>query len=629
MTVMLCSGNAATYYVDFDGGSDAAAGTATTTAWQHCPGDDNATGNAAISLSAGDAVLFKGGVIYRGVIAAEWNGTPAAPIILKGNGWGEGKAIISGSEVIGTSWTQCTNSADARGNPAYTNIWFTATPAGTPYYTTLSKGTAQYYLAQDPNPSDFMAWQELTEYRAGYESNVTTTAITDVSVFTSEDTNFFAGCYVYVWVTGNAFEAAEITGYSPATRTISFSLSGTVLFQSGVTRWKILNNPAQMDTAGEYSIQTDRVYLYSTTQPADVELARRGKGIYTSSGNNLKIEGFTIRAVCAGQAVAPMYGGSGLAVWNTVTNIWLVDNELYFCNAPIAIQNAIYFHATTKGYAWGNTIHDCFNRGIGLTATHGSILSNTVYRLSGTAISPSGNYTEVAYNVIHDIKGIHANGYSTYGISSPLTGITLHHNLGYAGPRIFTLEYVKDLMVYNNIFDTGGGVQCFADWGNDSGTNRVFNNIIIGTPGNSCAIAGGNGSGVLWLFANNIVDGFSHLSSPSSWNTVATSIARSNNVYVGYSWLQAPGYGWALGTGESASSNLAHFFVNRAARDYRLPVGSPAVGAGAVLNLIFTDDYAGTTRGTIWDIGAYEYESPPPDPGAHFDTVFIGNLILN
>ena len=65
----------AIYYVDYSMGSDLSAGTSTGAAWKHCPGDSNASGNAAITLSAGDKVYFKKGVTYSGKITANGNGS--------------------------------------------------------------------------------------------------------------------------------------------------------------------------------------------------------------------------------------------------------------------------------------------------------------------------------------------------------------------------------------------------------------------------------------------------------------------------------------------------------------------------------------------------------------------------
>src|ERR1035437_10267898 len=92
----------ATYYVDFDKGDDAQKGTSEPAAWKHAPGDPSATGAAhALTLAAGDVVLFKGGVTYRGSIAIPASGEPGHPITYKGDGWGQDKAIIDGAASFG------------------------------------------------------------------------------------------------------------------------------------------------------------------------------------------------------------------------------------------------------------------------------------------------------------------------------------------------------------------------------------------------------------------------------------------------------------------------------------------------------------------------------------------------
>ncbi len=100
--LLLCAARltAATYYVDYATGSDLHAGTATTTPWQHCPGDPTATGVAAGTvLNPGDTVIFKGGVTYHlagaGGISLPWNGAAGSPITYDGNSagtWGVGRA---------------------------------------------------------------------------------------------------------------------------------------------------------------------------------------------------------------------------------------------------------------------------------------------------------------------------------------------------------------------------------------------------------------------------------------------------------------------------------------------------------------------------------------------------------
>ncbi len=95
--------SAATYYVDFAGGSDTAAGTSATTAWKHAPGDREASGRAGgAELRAGDTVRFRGGVAYRGTIRMPASGSAAAPIRYVGDEWGTAPAIFDGSDAVAT-----------------------------------------------------------------------------------------------------------------------------------------------------------------------------------------------------------------------------------------------------------------------------------------------------------------------------------------------------------------------------------------------------------------------------------------------------------------------------------------------------------------------------------------------
>lgn len=63
---------AATYYVDFVGGSDSNNGTSTSTPWKRVKGMVGVTGTAAsATLTSGDTIVFKGGVTWTGTFP--WN----------------------------------------------------------------------------------------------------------------------------------------------------------------------------------------------------------------------------------------------------------------------------------------------------------------------------------------------------------------------------------------------------------------------------------------------------------------------------------------------------------------------------------------------------------------------------
>lgn len=99
MSAGICANSfAATYYIDFAGGSDSNTGISSSSPFKHSPGDGNATSlSAATTLSAGDVVLFKGGISYNGNINVNASGTAGNPITFDGNSagtWGTGRAII-------------------------------------------------------------------------------------------------------------------------------------------------------------------------------------------------------------------------------------------------------------------------------------------------------------------------------------------------------------------------------------------------------------------------------------------------------------------------------------------------------------------------------------------------------
>jgi hypothetical protein len=90
---------AATYYVDYVGGSDAGAGTSTGAAWKHCPGDANFTGTYSADTTNGDTFIFKGAVVYKGMMTfANSGGGTGKEMTYRGNtvagDWGTGKAKI-------------------------------------------------------------------------------------------------------------------------------------------------------------------------------------------------------------------------------------------------------------------------------------------------------------------------------------------------------------------------------------------------------------------------------------------------------------------------------------------------------------------------------------------------------
>ena len=111
-------------YIDYASGDDAADGLTKHTSWKHHPWDPQARGRAAACKGV-HTYVFKQGVDYRGELNANESGTADAPIVLtRDPSWGQGPAVISGSEAV-ASWTR---GADNRLIPEPAKVWYVDLP---------------------------------------------------------------------------------------------------------------------------------------------------------------------------------------------------------------------------------------------------------------------------------------------------------------------------------------------------------------------------------------------------------------------------------------------------------------------------------------------------------------------
>ncbi len=107
-------------YIDFDDGSDTNNGTSRDAAWKHHPWDSKATG-AAASCTGIHTYVFKRGTVYRGSLTVQDAGRPGEPIRLTSDpSWGQGQAVICGSEALTGGWTR---GADHKDIPDKGKVW--------------------------------------------------------------------------------------------------------------------------------------------------------------------------------------------------------------------------------------------------------------------------------------------------------------------------------------------------------------------------------------------------------------------------------------------------------------------------------------------------------------------------
>jgi len=108
-------------YIDFERGSDSAGGRSKDSAWKHHPWDKNATA-VATSCTGVHTYVFKRGTYYRGSLTIQESGRPHEPIRLTSDpSWGDGQAVICGSEALAGGWKR---GADHKDIPHADKVWY-------------------------------------------------------------------------------------------------------------------------------------------------------------------------------------------------------------------------------------------------------------------------------------------------------------------------------------------------------------------------------------------------------------------------------------------------------------------------------------------------------------------------
>jgi hypothetical protein len=242
--------SATVYFVDFAGGADVNDGLSTLTPWQHCPGDPAAASNPArLTLQPGDTVNFKGGVKYRGQITLQASGTATARIVFQGQptGWGSGKAIIDGTAPL--TMTVCTGQGTGSGqvpNPNFASIWQGPLPAGADWRLPVFESDVWLDLAQAPSANPVPFFFDDTEYFTPLAGGITGTTCRDPARFTQSDPTYWVGARLLAHVSGNSIGDAAITGYDPATQTVTYPSLGTPMADSNWDskyHYTVVNSP--------------------------------------------------------------------------------------------------------------------------------------------------------------------------------------------------------------------------------------------------------------------------------------------------------------------------------------------------------------------------------------------------
>jgi hypothetical protein len=592
------------YYVDFDGGNDAYGGTTPATAWKHCPGDANATGvAAATTLIGGCKIVFKGGVVYRGMIDGSFSGSAGLPVTYDGNTagtFGTGKAILDGSEPM-SGWTQCTSAAEAGGNPNYANIWYAYAPAGTDantsnlYQTRTSDGSDHLcWLAQNPNPSEPLFMDTVDDFFTIPTANVTRTSITDPTYLTQSDPNYWNGACVMIWVQPNMVDARNITSYDPTQNKITFATTSNDPYPQFPGRYAVYNHIRLIDQPGEYYFNdtaeangTHKVWLWPKAgNPNDNSVSVSVPGVRHSAfrltGNRsyLTFTGLVMRKYAGGGTYGGRYGGAGInANAFNPTHVVVTGCEFYYMRHDYRSGNG-YGALTLSGsdhLVDGNVFVELpVTNAMQFAGSNSIFRSNYIERPGRMGLWSTFTNCQILDNFMTDVRGVHADGIAVFLWSSDV--LVMGNTIINSGVP-FCTERSSNVTVAYNLFHCPD-FYAFADYG-ESTNLKIHNNTILRN-----------------------TDMPSARLSP----TLSTYEFKNNISYV------SAGQG-SLTPDGNHNLNLNHsmdatVFENAAGWNYHLRSGSPAIDAGEDLD--YENDIEGTDvpQGDDPDIGAYERTSP-------------------
>jgi len=599
---------AATYYVDFDAGSDAAAGTSPQAAFKHCPGDPAAEGTAAqTTFAPGDTIVFKGGVIYRGNLEIPWSGELGKPVTYDGNSagdFGRGPAVLDGGEPI-TGWRRCASPEECGGNPNWRKIYTATIPGGAKGLTALSAGLVQddrmLFPAQHPNPEDPFYSGDERSYLV-VDPAPTSTTLADARL-AEIGGRLLVGAYLYVTTEHNMVEYLPITAWDAASNTVTFRKA----YRQPRRRYAIVNclSAAVLDRPGEYVFvekpgagggHAVAVWPWDDKDPARCRMTFTVRGVGIEFGRR-GIKHVTLRGLRIQNFRQAIHG-------QNVEGVTIRDNEITRIRT-VGAGSAVYFVRANDHMVSGNHIHDCpRSNAVGTRIGRNVVYRDNRVRMVGR--SPLRFYDiqhgQIVGNTVTDCRGVHSNPLTIYlGCRDILVARNEVHrsNIG------ITLQSAERIYVINNVFTAPSGATV-GIWPGSPTRHYYFLNNFIGL--DDAAFYVNDRSAEAFVVKNNIITGVEGYPLKPG-NTL------SHNLYVGVRKH--------LNEGEFTVADLAAVVADPAAWDFRPKPAGPAVDMGTDVSKYypretfpdfdFDVDFAGNPRtyGAAIDIGPFEARYPP------------------
>jgi Concanavalin A-like lectin/glucanases superfamily len=305
-------------YIDFQFGDDSNDGLSKRSPWKHHPWDDEARFHSA-SCKGAHTYVFKQGVDYRGELTAKESGTPESPIILtRDPSWGEGPAVICGSEAV----TQWKKGASNKLIPDAEKVWcvdLTWSPRCV-WMIGKDRTVTRIPLARTPNwqikdPDDIQSeWWTWKNPEKKFDNFATINGQQRHLAFDKQDINeskpqeYYENAIVWTtkgWVMGHPFPAkVQAVDRKKGSLVFPCQWGGAPSFKIvRGCRYYLEDKPQYLDSPGEFWFEKTgnggrlHIRLPDDTDPNTVriEVAKRIHMIDSMGTSHLQVRGLTFR----------------------------------------------------------------------------------------------------------------------------------------------------------------------------------------------------------------------------------------------------------------------------------------------------------------------------------------------
>jgi hypothetical protein len=335
-------------------------------------------------------------------------------------------------------------------------------------------------------------------------------------------------------------------------------------------------------TAPQFTLFGNGTYLYGFKFDGRSNITLRG----TSTSRNLAMRGSGHPAECQSPSVICYgAGGFGITIGGISNNIVVENVEFAYWNQGIlgggsSVTNHRYTNLEIHniGKNPNGTRHCDVGGGYGQSDSH----CHPFY----TGFGSQGAVIEDG--ILRDSAGYGIE--CVFGDGGDCRNTTIRRN-----------------KIYNN-----AAMGMLIQGGIPGGAARIYNNLIYNNAGGKGILLDGGATN--GLIANNTI--YNHNSVGICVSGGSGPVSLQNNLLVGnpdgINITNCHNQGAAGGVTAAANistGTAASHFADAANGDFRLSATSLAIGAAVQLNSLFTTDIVGATRGSVWDVGAYESTS--------------------